>query len=110
MATLIVPATLLIRAALGTGLRKFDRRWRWFFAFLAFALLNALWISGTRPPQSVWSNVPVIGLATLGSVFVGSREPVRHRPILAFIACLAAGLCGLVVGILTAIELGLLLP
>jgi len=51
-----------------------------------------------------------LGFATVASVFVASLDALRNRPGLAFIATLGAVLCWLFVGMVTAIELGLLRP
>jgi len=108
MLILGVAGTLLILATAATLLRNREPRWRWTLALAIFVVLTASWMSATHAPQSIWLNVPVVGGAMFASVFAASRGPLRHRPAIAFIASLGAAACGFFVGMVTAIELGLL--
>ena len=110
MANLVFLGTIIVLATSATLLRKQDAAWRWSASLVLFVVLTGLWMSGTDAPQSVWLNVPVIGGATVASMFVASLEPLQESPARAFIASLGAGLGGFFVGMLTAIEMGLLRP
>jgi hypothetical protein len=107
---LTAAATLLLLATVATLARKVSPWRRWSGGFVIFAALTALAMSGTSAPHSVWWSVPVAGGATLASVFTASRDALRERPILSFIVSFGAGFCGLVAGLILAIEFGLLRP
>ena len=110
MPSFTFPSTVLLIAVAGAALRRTRPLWRWTAASALFAVITAWWMSGTHPPQSVWLNVPVIGAATSCSVLVGSLGRFQERPTLAFVASAAATLAGLLLGMIVAIELGLLIP
>jgi hypothetical protein len=103
----ILPSTVILIAAAGALLRKARPLWRWLAAFAIFLALTASWMLATGPPQSLWLSVPAVGAATIGGVFLSSRGPFQDRPLIAF-AVGAGG--GLLVGMIVAIEMGLLVP
>jgi len=81
---------------------------RWSVALAIFITLTAWAMLGTREPQSIWGNLPVVGGATVGA-FAGA-ELFAQRPVLALAASVVGGLIGLIAGMIVAVELGLLIP
>jgi hypothetical protein len=67
---------------------------RWSTAGVLFALLTVWAMSGTGGEQSIWGNVPVVGIATFGCFFVAGLDRFKHRPVLAAAASFGAGFVG----------------
>ena len=107
---LTLAGTPLILVAAAVLLRNRGAALRRSVAATIFVVLTAWWMSGTHDPQSIWLNVPVIGGATFGSFFSAGLRPFERRPVLALAASLGAGLLGFFIGMVAAIELGLLRP
>jgi hypothetical protein len=94
----VVPAVLLRNHHFGI---------RWSTAAVLFTLLTVWAMSGTGGEQSIWGNVPVVGMATFGAFFVAGLSTFKHRPVLAAAASFAAGFAGLLIGLAIATEIGL---
>ena len=81
---------------------------RWSTGGVLFALLTLWAMSGTSGEQSIGGNVPVVGFATFGSFFVAGLDAFKQRPVLAIAVSFAAGFVGLLIGLVIAVEMGLL--
>jgi hypothetical protein len=110
VAEFAVLATLMLIAVAGTLLRNSSPPLRWSVGLTLFLLLTAWGISNTSGRQSDWLNVPVMGAAVISGMLPARAQTVRERPLVAFAASLGASLCGLLVGAVAAIEMGLLVP
>lgn len=80
---------------------------RWSTAGVLFVLLTVWAMSETGGEQSIWGNVPVVGIATFGCFFVAGLDAFKHRPALAAAASFAAGFLGILIGLTIATWVGL---